>query len=144
MTKSSFVLSDHVSKEDYLYFSDAKHILHDIIRNSETPLTIGVFGPWGSGKTSLMKQMHDEILGVGLRYIRPVWITAWKYDKYDALWRVFLLRVIDALYPREEPVEPGVTGKRIPVEELSNETQIELVKELERLEETVYRPLDWE
>lgn len=51
-------------------------------------------------------------------------------------WRAFILRVVDALYPHDK-------GERIPFNELSGGQQ-EQVAKLQRLEESVYRPVDWE
>jgi len=36
--------------------------LADVIVNSETPSTIGVFGEWGSGKTSLMLMIEEQFV----------------------------------------------------------------------------------
>jgi hypothetical protein len=42
----------------------------------ETPLTVGVFGEWGSGKTSFLKMVDAALSDVQLR---PIWFQAWKY-----------------------------------------------------------------
>jgi len=36
--------------------------LVDIIKTGSTPLTIGVFGTWGSGKTSLMRMVKKRLV----------------------------------------------------------------------------------
>lgn len=41
--------------EDSLQFKGFAQTLEEIITTSETPITIGVYGAWGSGKTSLMR-----------------------------------------------------------------------------------------
>ena len=46
--------------------------------------------------------LRDEIEGASLNRVRTVWFTAWKYDRQDALWRSLILRVLQALYPRED------------------------------------------
>jgi hypothetical protein len=38
--------------DDQLGFAHYRDVLVDIVRECDTPLTIGIFGPWGSGKTS--------------------------------------------------------------------------------------------
>ena len=45
-----FYYTDYWTKEDQLHFSDFRQVLCDILMNAATPLTVGVFGPWGSGK----------------------------------------------------------------------------------------------
>jgi formylglycine-generating enzyme required for sulfatase activity len=131
-----FYYTDYWTTEDQLHFSDFRQVLCDILMNAATPLTVGVFGPWGSGKTSLLRMLEQDIKDKRLYRYRPVWFTAWKYGQEEALWRAFILRVVDALYPHDK-------GKRIPFNELS-ESQQEQVAKLQRLEESVYRPVDWE
>ncbi len=47
--------------QDTLRFKQYCQVLTGIIQQADTPLTIGIFGPWGSGKTSLMR-LVDEAL----------------------------------------------------------------------------------
>ena len=59
--------------------------------NGETPMVVGIYGPWGSGKTTLMEQVADQLdkmkpkKGNGLRACKPVWFQAWKYAGEDAI-----------------------------------------------------------
>ena len=122
----SVYLSDDWARTDGLNFGVFMPALMDIIQNAETPLTVGVFGTWGSGKTSLLRMLEGKIREKRLAKYRPVWFTAWKYDKQDALWRAFILRVIDELYPKEE------NGERMAKDRLS-EAQQEGVEYLDRL-----------
>jgi hypothetical protein len=57
-----------------------------------TPLTIGVYGERGSGKTSFLK-MTDELLGK--QDIHPIWFNAWKYDQEDNLWSALIQTILD-------------------------------------------------
>ncbi len=139
--KKSTYLTDYWTTDDALKFSDFRPALEQILQTAETPLTVGVFGPWGSGKTSLMRMLRDKIEGDGLDAQRTVWFTAWKYDQHEALWRAFILRVLDALYPRE-PGE-GPREERAILTEL-NDDQQKLVQLLDRLEESVYQDVAWE
>jgi hypothetical protein len=51
------ILSDQLADEDQLNFDPYAKTLADIVADpgTDTPLTIGVFGGWGQGKTSLMR-----------------------------------------------------------------------------------------
>ena len=50
-------------KEDTLGFSIYAYALRDFIASQDTttPLTIGIDGPWGTGKTSLMRMVQNEL-----------------------------------------------------------------------------------
>ena len=104
-TTNSGYLTDYWTDEDHLFFSDFRPALLDIVTSAQTPLTVGVFGPWGSGKTSLLRMLEQDIAGKGLPTLRTVWFTAWKYDRHEALWRALILRVLDALYPQVDEAE---------------------------------------
>jgi hypothetical protein len=57
ISKQTYIVNDQPTDKDALDFTPAKRVetLADIIQTGNTPLTIGVFGTWGSGKTSLIK-----------------------------------------------------------------------------------------
>jgi hypothetical protein len=54
------------------------------IRNRRTtpPLNFAITGPWGSGKTSLMRLLRHELVKYGFR---PVWFNAWHHQNEDYL-----------------------------------------------------------
>ena len=134
--------TDQATSDDLLRYDDFRAALYDVITQAETPLTVGVFGPWGSGKTSLMRMLRRKLEGEGLDSRRTVWFTAWKYDRQEALWRAFILRVLDALYPREtEPA--GAPREERPILQQPGEREQRLVDLLQRLEESVYQAADW-
>jgi formylglycine-generating enzyme required for sulfatase activity len=142
-TRISPFYTDIFTLDDALHFEDFRPTLKNILIEADTPLILGVFGPWGSGKTSLLAQLRKEIQDDKLSKVRTTWITAWKYDRHEALWRVFILRVLDALYPREDGEGPREERPRLAEDKLTEEQKL-LVAELERLEESVYRPVNWQ
>lgn len=136
-------LTDHWTHEDALNFFHFRPALETILKTAETPLTVGIFGPWGSGKTSLMRMMRKEIDKDPS--LRSVWFTAWKYDRHEALWRAFILRVLDALYPREtEPKDQPREERPILAADKQSERQQKLVRLLNQLEESIYQDVEWE
>ena len=52
----TYILDDQWTDKDALDFTPYVETLADIIQTGNTPLTIGVFGTWGSGKTSLIRK----------------------------------------------------------------------------------------
>lgn len=102
-TKPVYIISDLPEKASVNFGFDAyAKTLAELIANkyNETPLVIGVYGPWGSGKTTLMeavKQMLDGKSFAGKEGFRPcktVWFQAWKYDKEDEI----LAGLIEAIF----------------------------------------------
>ena len=90
--KQQQILNDLPTDTDLLDFTPYVQALADIIEDggTSTPLTIGIFGDWGSGKTSLMRMIRKELP----KSVRSTWFDAWKYDKQQDLWRVLLLQVL--------------------------------------------------
>ncbi len=88
-------------RHDRLNFSHYADILSEVVLTADTPITIGVFGAWGSGKTSLMRLVAEQLLNrrtTAHRSARVVWFNAWQYERDEgALWRALLLRVLEGL-----------------------------------------------
>ena len=55
-----------------------QNALVEFVNHSHTPLTIALQGEWGSGKTSLMNLLDDELCDKGTFY--RVWINSWQYS----------------------------------------------------------------
>jgi len=91
----TYILDDLPAEVDALDFRPYVEALAAIIEspNTHTPLTIGVFGGWGSGKTSLLRMLRKR-LKPGYRV---AWFDAWKYEKEETLWRALLLQALAAL-----------------------------------------------
>lgn len=79
---------------DSLHYSST---LVDTIKNSPTePFTIGVFGEWGSGKSSIVRTAQgilEEEKGKKYHFFT---YDAWKYSK-DSFRRTFLLKLAESL-----------------------------------------------
>lgn len=94
------VLSDlPVVDDDKLDFAPYANTIANIILNpkTSTPLTIGIFGSWGSGKTSLMRMVERRLKSSDTennRMTHSIWFNAWLYSKEDALWRALITQVM--------------------------------------------------
>ena len=51
-------------------------------RNTDPPVTFAITGPWGSGKSSLMNLLAEDLRCFDTR---PVWFNAWHHQKEDHL-----------------------------------------------------------
>jgi photosystem II stability/assembly factor-like uncharacterized protein len=58
--------------------------LSRFLRNEHTlpPLTIAINGQWGTGKSSLMNLLREDLASYGFR---PVWFNAWHHQKEEHL-----------------------------------------------------------
>ena len=71
--------------QDSLEISSYHEALVDFIKQTDTPMTIGVQGEWGSGKTSLLNQIwskleksndeHDD----DHNYLQ-IWVNSWEHS----------------------------------------------------------------
>ncbi len=83
------------SREDYLGYSNYASILGQAINNTTGPFTVGVYGEWGTGKTSLMKLIKTEIEKNDAKVI-TVWFNAWKYESEANILVPLVECIIDA------------------------------------------------
>ena len=74
-------------RKDDLRFAATAEVLAKSALYTPDPITIGVFGNWGSGKTSLMRLMMDVVKkeGQGENIAVPVWFNAWQYEREEHL-----------------------------------------------------------
>jgi predicted KAP-like P-loop ATPase len=85
--------ADKESQLDYLNFSDIAEAAVDVIGNPALrPVSLGVFGDWGAGKSSLLKQIESQLLTTQPKSL-VVTFDAWLYQGYDDA-RAALLEVI--------------------------------------------------
>ena len=91
MKITSHFLSDEPILEsertDHLEFEHTAGVLARAALYTDSPITIGVFGNWGSGKTSLMRLMRKivDCEGQGDNAAVAVWFNAWQYEREEHL-----------------------------------------------------------
>lgn len=72
-------IEDLTEDDEGLKVSDYAAALTEFIQKTETPITIGVQGDWGSGKTSLMNLIQKALGG---KYPK-IWVNTWKYAQTE-------------------------------------------------------------
>lgn len=75
-----------------IYVDTLKEMVMDI-NIEQTPLTIGIHGAWGSGKTSLMQMLQKSLNND----IKSLWFNAWEYDKADSVWTALFQNLINQM-----------------------------------------------
>jgi predicted KAP-like P-loop ATPase len=76
--------ADNASKIDMLSYEPYAELLHDIALSERVnPLTIGLFGNWGSGKSTVLNLIEEKIKREKDQKIVSVFINAWMFEGYD-------------------------------------------------------------
>jgi len=92
------ILIDDVEEAPTHDFISLSKTISNLIRNSTPHFTVGIYGEWGTGKTTLMKSIEVNLQGVdsyeGGQKILPIWFNAWKYEREDNLATVSLLKTV--------------------------------------------------
>ncbi len=98
-------------------------------KSTPTPLVIGIYGRWGTGKTTLLQILraklnensglpqpntpsflnHGEEVG-SYRTCKTVWFNAWKYSREEELWVALVEQIRMAMWQEEGFIE-RVVGK---------------------------------
>lgn len=85
--------SDKESDKDYLNFGEVSNLAVDILMAPDMlPVSIGIFGNWGAGKSSMLRLIEQQIEKHDQEYM-VINFDAWLYQGYDDA-RVSLLEVI--------------------------------------------------
>src|SRR6478672_11607857 len=101
------IISDETTNNiELLDFGRYSQKLAELIKNSDPKFTVGIFGKWGTGKTTLMNMIMNEL--EKNNRIVTVWFDAWRYEKEDNLAVIPFLRTIDL---RLEEVIKSKIGK---------------------------------
>jgi hypothetical protein len=113
--------NDLVSERDQLGFKDYVQAFADLIESTATfpPLTIGIFGSWGIGKSFLLHHISKELKrryeirlktrlsNYKLPRIYTVEFNAWEYSAAQVIWPCLVRRIMNRL---ESQVSWGFPG----------------------------------
>ncbi len=104
--------SDAQSKEDHLGFDQYIETLNEMIRSKKfrTPFCIGIYGRWGSGKTTFMELMAQKLQEDHTKpRIIPVRFNPWRYTREEHLIIPFLKTIEQTI---TSYIDKGKIGKR--------------------------------
>lgn len=86
---------DSETEIDYLNFEYLVNLLTDLIDNDKLlPATIGVYGDWGSGKSSLIKMATDKLVTNDIVTLN---FNGWIFEGYEDAKTVLLETILDTI-----------------------------------------------
>ncbi len=110
------------SRQDALEFSAYADVISRTVRGTRGPFTIGVFGEWGMGKTSLMRLVEKEVGENNTKnsIIIPVWFNAWMFERVEYPVIPLIKIIIKALKQNETSVSKLGTSTLVLVDALES------------------------
>jgi hypothetical protein len=95
------------TRQDALGFSSYADIIARIVQGTRGPFTIGIFGEWGMGKTSLMKMVEAEVQASPSKdhIVVPVWFNAWMFENVEYPVVPLIKSITQALKSRRDFLE---------------------------------------
>ena len=86
------VLSDEHENKPILDFESYCNTLLDIMKDSEPEFSIGIYGEWGIGKTTLMRLIYNKLISD--KNILPVWFNPWRYEREKEFALIALMKTL--------------------------------------------------
>lgn len=92
--------ADNETSDDLLGFKVHADLIVDVINDNDVlPVTIGVFGDWGSGKSSILKIVEKELIGDGEDGFNDgtlvLYFNGWVFEGYDDAKAALLESIIE-------------------------------------------------
>lgn len=76
--------SDIETKHDYLNYLELAEVVSEILLNPNMrPVSVGVFGTWGTGKSSLLNLIENQLRKEAAEEVIIIRFDAWLYQGYD-------------------------------------------------------------
>lgn len=119
------IIPDIYSEDPDEYTRSYANAIVDTIKESHPHYSIGLYGEWGSGKTTLMKEIYKQLTEQDENNnIIPIWFNAWRYEHEEQFAIIPLLKTIayaipddkNELKPLKEKIKKGGLNilKRLP------------------------------
>ncbi len=104
------MFSDRETSLDALGFEPyVESLCKVILSRGITPFTIGIYGKWGKGKTSLMRMIQEKLDKE--KGIKTVWFNAWKFEREKDIWVALVEMLLNEIEVKDESRLEEVKGK---------------------------------
>lgn len=96
--------SDIETDKDLLGFSVHANLIKDIVTNTKNlPITIGLYGDWGSGKSSVLKIIEKELEEDKDSIV--IYFDGWTFESFDDAKLALIQWIVDELEKSEKFIE---------------------------------------
>src|SRR5688500_13387619 len=109
--------SDNETIEDLLGFEVHADLLKEVVQDTSLlPVTIGVFGDWGNGKTSIMRMLEKKLNEDD--EVAVLYFDAWLFEGYDDAKSALISSIIKQLvehrrFPQEVKAQAARLLKKV-------------------------------
>ena len=76
--------AENILENEPLKFKNLAEVLAESLMYTEDPITVGVYGRWGVGKTTMMRLIKARVEKENTAMV-PVWFNAWQYEQEEHL-----------------------------------------------------------
>lgn len=93
--------SDKETAQDLLGYTAHARLLKDVVTNEKNlPITIGLYGDWGSGKSSILKILEEQLNNENDAVV--IYFDGWSFESFDDAKMALIQGIVDALEDDEK------------------------------------------
>lgn len=111
------IFTDNPADDPTSDFDTYAETIADLVKYSEPQFTVGIYGDWGTGKTTLMKKIRQvldwnkEEEGTNYKYdkdkkVITIWFNAWRYEREEHFATIALMRTIAYTLAKHDAFKP--------------------------------------
>lgn len=88
--------SDKETAQDLLGYTAHARLLKEVVTNEKNlPITIGLYGDWGSGKSSILKILEEQLNNENDAVV--IYFDGWSFESFDDAKMALIQGIVDAL-----------------------------------------------
>lgn len=92
--------SDKETTQDLLGYTVHASLLKNVVTNEKNlPITVGLYGDWGSGKSSILKILEEQLKNENDTVV--VYFDGWSFESFDDAKMALIQGIVDALENEE-------------------------------------------
>lgn len=100
--------SDKETSEDLLGYTVHSSLLKSVITNEKNlPITVGLYGDWGLGKSSILKILEKQLEEDGDAVV--VYFDGWTFEDFDDAKMALIQGIVDALEKNQKFIPKAET-----------------------------------